>query len=95
MQHKGVVATMERRCKTVNDTTRKLVGYDVTYRLETRKLRCERPSNPAPPDRVKDGQVIATPSGAGWAADSLPTGRGWAIVLTRFGGRGRRSRLEH
>ena len=33
-QQKNVVTETQHRCKTVNDTMQKLVGYDVTYRLE-------------------------------------------------------------
>src|SRR5215475_10533979 len=33
-QNKNVVTSTEKRCKTVNEMTEKLIGYDVTYRLE-------------------------------------------------------------
>ncbi|HKX41404.1 MAG TPA: glycine zipper 2TM domain-containing protein, partial [Burkholderiaceae bacterium] len=34
MQEKDVVTSTEHRCKTVNEKSQKLVGYNVTYRLE-------------------------------------------------------------
>ena len=34
MQEKDVVATTEHRCKTVNEKSQKVVGYNVTYRLD-------------------------------------------------------------
>ncbi len=65
MQHKNVIATTERRCKTVNDTTQKLVGYDVTYRLGDKEGTLRTSFKPGATLPVKDGQVIATPPGAG------------------------------
>jgi uncharacterized protein YcfJ len=64
-QQKNVVTTTERRCKTVNDTTQKLVGYDVTYRLGDKEGTLRTSFKPGPTLPVKDGQVIATPPGAG------------------------------
>ncbi len=34
MQDKDVITSTERQCKTVQDKSQKLVGYNVTYRLE-------------------------------------------------------------
>jgi uncharacterized protein YcfJ len=65
MQQKDVIATTERRCKTVNDTTQKLVGYDVTYRLGDKEGTLRTSFKPGATLPVKDGQVIATPPGAG------------------------------
>ena len=64
-QQKNVVATTERRCKTVNDTTQQLVGYDVTYRLEGKEGVLRTSFKPGATLPVKDGQVIATPPAAG------------------------------
>lgn len=60
-QQKNVVTTMERRCKTVNDTTQKLVGYDVTYRLEGKEGVARTSFKPGATLPVKDGQVVTTP----------------------------------
>jgi len=64
-QQKNVVTTTQRHCKTVNDTTQKLVGYDVTYRLEGKEGTVRTSFKPGPTLPVKDGQVIATPPASG------------------------------
>jgi len=64
-QQKNVVTSTEHRCKTVNDTTEKLVGYDVTYRLEGKEGTLRTTFKPGPTLPVKDGQVIATPPTSG------------------------------
>ena len=61
MQEKDVTTTTERRCKTVQDKSQKLVGYDVTYRLDGKQdvVRTSfKPGNQIP---VKDGQLALTP----------------------------------
>ena len=65
MQQKNVVTTTEHRCKTVNDTTQNLVGYDVTYRLEGKEGVVRTSFKPGATLPVKDGQVDATPPAAG------------------------------
>jgi uncharacterized protein YcfJ len=64
-QQKNVVTTTERRCKTVNDTTQQLVGYDVTYRLDGKEGVVRTSFKPGPTLPVKDGQVVTTPPVAG------------------------------
>lgn len=61
MQQKDVVTTTERRCKTVNDTSRKLIGYDVTYRLEGKEGVVRTSSKPGATLPVRDGQVVVPP----------------------------------
>jgi uncharacterized protein YcfJ len=62
MQKNDVVATTERRCTTVNDTSQKLLGYDVTYRLQGKEGVVRTTAKPAGATLpVKDGQVVATP----------------------------------
>ena len=65
MQQRNVVTTTKRLCKTVNDTTQKLVGYDVTYRLEGKEGVLRTSFKPGATLPVKDGQVVATPPAAG------------------------------
>ena len=65
MQQKDVVASTERRCKTVNDTAQKVVGYDVTYRLGDKEGTVRTSFKPGATLPVKDGQVITTPPSAG------------------------------
>jgi uncharacterized protein YcfJ len=64
-QQKNVVTTTERRCKTVNDTTQNLIGYDVTYRLGDKEGTLRTSFKPGPTLPVKDGQVVATPPASG------------------------------
>ncbi len=65
MQQKNVVTTTEHRCKTVNDTTQQLVGYDVTYRLDGKEGVVRTAYKPGATLPLKDGQVDATPPAAG------------------------------
>lgn len=61
MQQKDVVTTTERRCKTVNDSSHKLMGYDVTYRLDGKNGVVRMSFKPGATLPVKDGQVVTTP----------------------------------
>jgi len=61
MQNKNVVTTTEQHCKTVNETSERLVGYDVTYRLEGKEGTLRTTFKPGPTLPVKDGQIVATP----------------------------------
>jgi uncharacterized protein YcfJ len=58
MQQKDVVTTTERRCTTVNETSQKLVGYDVTYRLGGNEAAVRTSTKPGPTLPVRDGQVV-------------------------------------
>lgn len=62
MQQKDVVTTTERRCKTVQDKSQKLIGYDVTYRLDGKDGVVRMSSKPGTTLPVKDGQVVTTPA---------------------------------
>ena len=61
MQEKDVVTTTEHRCKTMNEKSQKLVGYNVTYRLEGKDGVVRTSFKPGPQLPVKDGQVVTTP----------------------------------
>jgi uncharacterized protein YcfJ len=61
MQDKDVVTTTERRCKTVNEKSQKVVGYSVTYRLDGKEGVVRTSFKPGPKLPVKDGQVLTTP----------------------------------
>ena len=61
MQQKDVNATTERRCRTVNEKSQKLVGYNVTYRLEGKEGQVRMSFKPGQTLPVKDGQVVTTP----------------------------------
>jgi uncharacterized protein YcfJ len=61
LQDNDVVSTTEQRCKTVQQTTQRLVGYDVTYRLNGEEGRARTSFEPGPTLPVKDGRVVVTP----------------------------------
>jgi uncharacterized protein YcfJ len=58
MQQKDVVTTTETRCKTVNETSEKLLGYDVTYRLDGKEGTVRMASDPGKQIPVRDGQLV-------------------------------------
>jgi len=61
MQQKDVVTSTERRCKTVQDKSQKLLGYDVTYRLDGKESVVRMSFKPGATLPVKDGKVVTTP----------------------------------
>jgi uncharacterized protein YcfJ len=61
MQQRDVVKTTETRCKTVNETSKKLIGYDVTYRLDGKENVVRTLFNPGHRIPVKDGQLVLIP----------------------------------
>lgn len=61
MQRKDVTTTTERRCRTVQDKSQKLVGYNVTYRLDGKQGSVRTSFKPGATLPVKDGQVVTTP----------------------------------
>jgi len=63
-QQKKTVTETQQRCKTVQDTTQKIVGYDVTYRLEGKEGVVRTSFKPGTTLPVKDGQVVTTPPAA-------------------------------
>ena len=65
MQEKDVVTKSEQRCKMVNEKSQKLVGYNVTYRLEGKEGVARMSFKPGPTLPVKDGQVVTTPPAGG------------------------------
>ena len=60
MQQQDVVTTTERRCRMVDETSQKVVGYDVTYRLDGQEGVVRMASQPGATLPVKDGQVVTT-----------------------------------
>jgi len=61
MQQKDVVTSTERQCKTVQEKSQKLVGYNVTYRLDGKEGNVRTSFKPGDTLPVKDGKVDATP----------------------------------
>jgi len=60
MQQKDVVTTTERRCRTVNEKSQKVVGYDVTYRFDGKDGVVRTSFKPGATLPVKGGQVVTT-----------------------------------
>lgn len=60
-QRNDVVTTTERRCKTVDETSERLIGYDVTYRLEGKEGVVRTSVKPDATLPVKDGKVVVDP----------------------------------
>jgi uncharacterized protein YcfJ len=58
MQDGDQVTTTERRCKTVQDTSVKLLGYDVTYLLNGEEGIVRMEQDPGKQIPVKDGQLV-------------------------------------
>ncbi len=64
MQESDVTVTNERRCRTVNEKSQKLVGYDVTYRLSGLEGVVRTSYKPGATLPVKNGAVVVTSSEA-------------------------------
>ena len=58
MQDKDVVQTKEKRCKTVQDTSEKSIGYDVTYRLDGTEGVVRLAKHPGSRIPVRDGKLV-------------------------------------
>lgn len=65
MQKKDTVTTTERRCKKVNTISTKIIGYDVTYRLDGKQDVVRMAFNPGKQIPVEDGQLVLTEPEAG------------------------------
>jgi uncharacterized protein YcfJ len=61
MQQKDVVTTTETRCTTVNETSEKHLGYDVTYRLDGKEDKVRMSFDPGKQIPVRDGKLVLTP----------------------------------
>jgi uncharacterized protein YcfJ len=58
MQNNDTVATTEHRCKTVYDSSEKIVGYDVSYRLNGKEDQVRLAYDPGQRIPVKDGKLV-------------------------------------
>jgi uncharacterized protein YcfJ len=61
MQQKDVTTSTEQRCRTVNEKSQKVIGYNVTYRLDGKDGTVRTSFKPGATLPVKDGQVVTTP----------------------------------
>ena len=60
MQERDAVVTTEQRCRTVNEKSKKIVAYDVTYRLAGKEGVVRTTVRPGATLPVKNGQVVVT-----------------------------------
>ncbi|WP_332674004.1 glycine zipper 2TM domain-containing protein [Aromatoleum sp.] len=60
MQASDTYTTTETKCKTVTDTSAKVVGYDVEYRLGEQVGHVRMDHEPGPRIPVQDGQLVLT-----------------------------------
>lgn len=62
MQGRDTYTTTETRCKTVNDTSEKIVGYDVKYDLDGKVGRVRMDEEPGSKIPVRDGKLVLADS---------------------------------
>ena len=60
LQQRNTTTVMEQRCKTVYDTSQKLLGYDVKYRLGKQTDTVRMDHDPGERIPVRDGQLVLT-----------------------------------
>ncbi|WP_417661272.1 glycine zipper 2TM domain-containing protein [Pseudomonas sp.] len=58
MQANDTYTTTENRCKTVTDTSQKLVGYNVKYELDGKVSQVRMSEDPGSRIPVKDGKLM-------------------------------------
>ncbi|WP_339514746.1 glycine zipper 2TM domain-containing protein [Pseudomonas sp. RL_15y_Pfl2_60] len=58
MQANDTYTTTENRCKTVTDTSEKLVGYNVKYELDGKVSQVRMSEDPGSRIPVKDGKLV-------------------------------------
>jgi uncharacterized protein YcfJ len=63
MQTNDTYTTTERRCHTVTDSSEKVIGYEVTYRLGEEKGQVRMDSHPGTQIPVENGQLLVSSSG--------------------------------
>ena len=58
LQNRDTESSVERRCKTVYDSSEKHLGYDVTYRLDGKQDMVRMAYNPGTKIPVRDGHLV-------------------------------------
>lgn len=61
LQDRDVTTTSERRCRSVNEKSQRVVAYLVTYRLNGKEGVVRTSFRPGSTLPVKDGQVVTSP----------------------------------
>lgn len=57
-QQKKAQPEVEKKCTTVEETSEKILGYDVTYRLDGKEGKVRMSSRPGDRIPVKDGKLV-------------------------------------
>lgn len=65
MQEQDVQTQMERRCRTVYDSSVNIVGYDVSYRLNGKDGNVRMDHKPGERIPVKDGKLVLDEKASG------------------------------
>lgn len=60
MQNNDSTTSTERRCRTVNEKSHKVVGYNVTYRLDGKQGMVRTSFKPGATLPVKNGEVVTS-----------------------------------
>lgn len=60
VQQRSTTTVMETRCRTVYDTSQKVIGYDVKYKLGKQTDQVRMDFDPGERIPVKDGQLVLT-----------------------------------
>ena len=60
MQAKDTYTDVEQRCRTVNESKTKVIGYDVSYQLGDQAGKVHMDHRPGVRIPVKDGQLVLT-----------------------------------
>jgi uncharacterized protein YcfJ len=58
MQAKDTTTTIERRCHTVTDSSQKIIGYDVTYRIGDQESTVRMDKKPGDRIPLENGQLV-------------------------------------
>ena len=58
MQANDTTTTIERQCRTVTDSSQKIIGYDVTYRIGDQEATVRMDQRPGERIPVENGQLV-------------------------------------
>jgi uncharacterized protein YcfJ len=76
IQDRDTVTSTERRCATVYDSSEKIVGYQVRYRLNGKEASLRMDHDPGPRIQLRDGQLDLTAPAGGSAPAGSTAGAG-------------------
>ena len=70
MQKNDTYSTVEQQCATTYESRQKVIGYDVTYRLDGKEGKVRMTFDPGSEIPLKDGKLVLTRSQQAQAASS-------------------------